>query len=206
MKTHALAAHAAGPYLVVHGLDETGRPKAGTFKKDQATLANSAAAMLRLKVLIVKTTEQAAVAAKLPSGKLYSNGKSFVPFVRRDLYAKLVALASGKTKAGSTTRPNASKVYATARKKDATKASERADNGGQKTNVSGAPADVLPRSWDEVKPGHLVLAQESAEDGWWEAIVTQREGDALTLRWRDFSKYPAFKRHISTVGLVNPST
>jgi len=31
------------------------------------------------------------VAKKLPKGRLYSNGRGFVPYVRRDLYAKLVA-------------------------------------------------------------------------------------------------------------------
>ena len=35
----------------------------------------------------------------------------------------------------------------------------------------------LPRSWDEIAPGHLVIAQESLDYGWWEAIVLDRKGD-----------------------------
>jgi hypothetical protein len=31
----------------------------------------------------------------------------------------------------------------------------------------------------------LVIAQESLEDGWYEAIVVERNGDMLNLRWRD---------------------
>jgi hypothetical protein len=40
----------------------------------------------------------------------------------------------------------------------------------------------LPRSWDEIGPGHLVIAQESLEYGWWEAIVLDRKGDSFTLQ------------------------
>jgi hypothetical protein len=31
----------------------------------------------------------------------------------------------------------------------------------------------LPVSWDEIGPGHLVIAHESLEYGWWEAIVVE---------------------------------
>jgi hypothetical protein len=33
-------------------------------------------------------------------------------------------------------------------------------------------ATGLPRTWDDIAPGHLVIAQEALEYGWWEAIVT----------------------------------
>jgi hypothetical protein len=202
MKTHALAAHAAGPYLVVHGLDESGRPKAGTFKKEQASLANKAAALLRLKVLILKTTEQAAMAAKLPAGRLYSNGKSFVPFVRRDLYAQLSSLA-----ASGRARPVKSRARSTVRatkRLDAAKSAKPKGAAGDETANTTEAEGGFPGSWQEIRPGHLVLAQESVEDGWWEAIVTDREGDALTLRWRDYPRYAPFKKNVATVALVNP--
>src|SRR5262249_46613237 len=35
--------------------------------------------------------------------------------------------------------------------------------------------------WNEIALGHLVIAQESAKDGWWEAIVIDRKVDTLTL-------------------------
>ena len=56
-------------------------------------------------------------------------------------------------------------------------------------------ATGLPRAWDEIAPGHLVIAQEALEYGWWEAIVIERNGDMLTLRFRDFPKLPKFSRH-----------
>jgi hypothetical protein len=55
----------------------------------------------------------------------------------------------------------------------------------------------LPRTWDEVGPGHLVIAQESLDHGWWEAIVPDRKDDVFTLRFRDFPNLPRFVRHRS---------
>ena len=40
----------------------------------------------------------------------------------------------------------------------------------------------LPRTWDEIAPGHLVIARETFECGWWEAVVIERSGDLLTLK------------------------
>jgi hypothetical protein len=50
----------------------------------------------------------------------------------------------------------------------------------------------LPRSWDEIAAGHLVIAQESLDYGWWEAIVIDRKGDTFTLRYRDYPHLPKF--------------
>jgi hypothetical protein len=43
------------------------------------------------------------------------------------------------------------------------------------------------------------------EDGWWEAIVTGRDGDMLTLKWRDYPKYKRFPRHRLSVALLSPN-
>jgi hypothetical protein len=63
-------------------------------------------------------------------------------------------------------------------------------------------ASRLPRTWDEVAPGDLVLAHETMEVGWWEAIVLARDGDLLTLRFRDYPKYAKFVRHRSEIALI----
>ena len=65
-------------------------------------------------------------------------------------------------------------------------------------------ATGLPRTWDEIAPGHLVIAQEALEYGWWEAIVLARNGDMLTLRFRDYPKLPKFARHRTAVALMSP--
>ncbi|MBN8959248.1 MAG: hypothetical protein J0H17_22255 [Rhizobiales bacterium] len=201
MKTHALAVSGSGPHLIVHDM-ENGRPKAGTFKKEQATLANSAAALMRLKVLVIKTAEQAAVAAKLPAGRLYSNGKGFVPFVRRDLYDQLSGLMPSGRRQMVRGCPGRSTVRATTRK-DAAKSAEPKPKEGDSVDT-GEVKGGFPANWEVIRPGHLVLAQESIADGWWEAIVTEREGDTLTLKWRDYPRYAPFKASVAAVALVNP--
>lgn len=64
-------------------------------------------------------------------------------------------------------------------------------------------ATGLPQTWDEIGPGHLVIAQEALEYGWWEAIVLARNNDMLTLRFRDFPKLPKFARHRAAVALIS---
>jgi hypothetical protein len=56
------------------------------------------------------------------------------------------------------------------------------------TLVGGEPGQIsnfLPSSREELAPGHLVIAQASIADGWWEAVVTRRDGNTLCLKWRD---------------------
>ena len=70
-------------------------------------------------------------------------------------------------------------------------------------NPDPAPKE-LPRSWDEIEPGHVVIARETLECGWWEAVVVERSGDMVTLRYRDYPQYPNMVRHRSVVALISP--
>lgn len=73
--------------------------------------------------------------------------------------------------------------------------------------VGGDPGQIstaFPKSWDEITAGHLVIAHESPDDGWWDAIVVGIDGDMLTLRWRDAPSLPKFVRHRFSVALVKP--
>ena len=60
----------------------------------------------------------------------------------------------------------------------------------------------LARTFDEIVPGHVVVAQETLEHGWWEATVLARTGDLFTLRFRNFPDLPRFVRHRSAVALI----
>jgi hypothetical protein len=64
-------------------------------------------------------------------------------------------------------------------------------------------AQELPRSWDEVAPGHVVIARETLECGWWEAVVVERNGDLVILRYRDYPQYSPLVRHRSVVALIS---
>jgi hypothetical protein len=107
---------------------------------------------------------------------LYSNGKGFVPNIRQSLYSQcIVALA----------------------------VEPQAAIGNHDEPPLPVTASGLPKTWDEIVPGHLVIAQEALEHGWWEAIVLDRQGDMLSLRFRDYPKLPKFARHRAAVALIS---
>jgi hypothetical protein len=78
---------------------------------------------------------------------------------------------------------------------------------GEAGRDPGEPiATDLPSSWDAVKPGHLVLSQDALVEGWWAAVVVDRTGDKVTLRWRDYPGWPKFTVRVAAVALLNPAT
>ena len=67
----------------------------------------------------------------------------------------------------------------------------------------GSPG--LPRNWDEIAPGHLVIANEGPGWGWYAAMVVKVDGDMLTLHWRDYPWQPDIVQHRSNVALIKPA-
>ena len=66
-------------------------------------------------------------------------------------------------------------------------------------------ADLVDELWSKITIGSLVIAPEDdREDGWWEAIVVDKRGNTLTLRWRDFPKLPLITRKLKDVALLHP--
>ena len=169
--------HAAATVpLIVLGYDDQHKPHGARFQSADVKLVTEAAKAMSLNVYEAANEDLAALAKKLPTGRLYSNGKGFVPNIRQDLYSAFIA--------------NLAQAPQAALAKD--------DESPLPQVASG-----LPRSWDEIAPGHLVIAQETLEYGWWEAIVLDRNGDMLSLRFRDYPKLPKFVRHRSAVALIS---
>ena len=56
-----------------------------------------------------------------------------------------------------------------------------------KAAQNSVPQGKLPRSWDSIDVGHIVLVDDSPEFGWWPCLVLKREDQVLTLRLRDYS-------------------
>jgi len=134
----------------------------------------------------------AEIGMKLPQGRLYASGKGFIPNIRRELVEKLEAvLATPGDESQKHKAPDQSVE----------------GNGNPETanirTISPITAG-LPRNWDEIQPGHVVIIHESPADGWWEALVLAREAEILSLRFRDYPRQPQFQRHISQVALINP--
>jgi hypothetical protein len=180
--------------LFVFGLDENGRPRGARFAEVKDEIVNAA---LNMKCWVVYPAPEEFVphGMKLPAGRLYASGRAFIPTIRRDLYDKLFA-TKGKDAA-----------FLRESEKEGEKPPRIAE--GQAVAAATAPeiacvSPGLPRSWEAIGVGHMVLIHESPEDGWWEAVVIQRENEVLTLRFRDYPRLPTVIRHISTVALVNP--
>jgi hypothetical protein len=168
--------------LVVFGMEDL-KPRAAFFKEAQADLVNRAAAAMNLRTFKATTEEQLAIAQKLPAGRLYANGKGFVPFVRRELYRKVIGAAGLSEPALDRQDP----------------ASGRTDPDAQ----TAVPALDPPTNWEAIGAGHVVLA--NADDGWAEAVVLARKGEVLTLCWRDYPQYKPFQCHASMVALFSPT-
>lgn len=170
--------------VILFGIDNSGKPKAARFGTKHAGLATKAASQLQLRVLPSNDPNVAQIAARLPVGRVHATGRMFVPFVRRDLYEKLLAA----------TPPAAGSQHQAAPPPSGT--------GGQAGGKpSGAPPN-LPRTWSEIGIGDLVVAFEDADEGWYEAIVAEANGDMLTLRWRDYPRQRHVVRHRNRLGLL----
>jgi hypothetical protein len=175
-KANAAASQSApSAPLIVLGYDENHKPQAARFPATDAELVAKAARLMDLKVYQATTEELAALAKKLPVGRLYGNGRGFVPTIRQSLYSQIIVELAVEPQAAV-----------------------------GKDQDEPPVATGLPRTWDEIAPGHLIIAQETLDYGWWEAIVIARDGDMLTLRFRDYPKLPKFFRHRNAIALMSP--
>lgn len=128
------------------------------------------------------------LAMQLPVGRVYARGKSFIPPIKQALYDQLKAtLVRCKEEHG---RSQA--------ERNAAKAAERESKA-----AAGTLPPAFPRTRAEIAPGHLVLAQESLPEGWWEAVVLERDNEVLTLQYRDYPKADQIKRTIWAVALLH---
>ncbi len=176
MKGHQKSANGATASVIVFGVDDHDKPRAAVFRGKTADAAQKAADQMKLRALAATTAEAETIAAKLPAGRIQPDGQGFVPYVRRDLYDQVVVIAGGLP----------------------TPQAAAADNQSPASNdpPPAKTAPGLPRTWDDIASGHVVIAH----------VVLDRKNDVLTLRWRDYPKYKPFTRHVSAVALLNSTT
>jgi hypothetical protein len=78
-------------------------------------------------------------------------------------------------------------------------------NGDDPPTSPDPTPQEIPGSWDEIGPGHVVIAKETSECGWWDAVVVERTGDLVTVRYRDYPDCPSMIRHRSAIALISPA-
>lgn len=165
--------------LVILGQDGSKKPHAARFETTQADAVRKAAALMGFRVGIPPDEDAEKLAAKLPAGKLFAAGRGLVPRVKAAVYEQLLE-----------------------------KLELQPEPSGASKDV-GAPNTTSDQPWRELKVGAVVIAPEkdAAEDGWWPAVVmsVSKDGEKLTLRWRDQPKQVPItvKRH--AVALLSQS-
>jgi hypothetical protein len=152
--------------FILFGIDKDKKPRAARFVEEELGLLAKAAEAMDLMMCEVTNGRKVELASKLPAGELNASGTTFVPFIRQDLYEKVVEAAGDDAKL-----------------------------------MDPPSADGVPLTFDDIRPGHVVVAHESPAYGWWEAIVFAKTGDTLTLRYRDYPRFPKFNRPRSAVAL-----
>ncbi|MCK1580659.1 hypothetical protein IVB03_13975 [Bradyrhizobium sp. 168] len=200
-KTGKTASAKVDPVYVL-GLDANGKPRGARFAELNDSIV-SAAMDMKCRVLIDQPETVSALGMKLPVGRVHGGGKIvklFVPNIRRELYDKILE-AAGPLADGE---PAAEIQIAPEQASENAQTKTETDTATEEVRCISPVTSGLPRSWEEIGVGHMVLAHESPDDGWWEAVVIQRDQEILTLRYRDAPKLPKFIRHINTVALVNP--
>jgi hypothetical protein len=176
--------------LFVFGIDDEGKPRGARFADFNDKIVQAAAEM-RLTSVCPASAAFTDIAMKLPAGRLYASGKAFVPPIRRDLVEKLEAVLA--------TPGDESKAH-----RAATAPAGEQEAEGAKVRTVSPISSGLPRSWDSIGVGHVVLGHAGPEDGWWECVVLKREDELLTLRLRDYPKQGTYLRHVTQVALINP--
>ena len=178
----------ANPMLqqFVFGL-ENGKPIGARFPSSEIRIFEIVKAKA-LEIHPAYNDEWAALGMQLPAGRIYARGKWFIPPIKQALFDQLqTTLAACKEQHE---RSQAERTAAAAAAQERRGSSPQLGTG-------------FPRTRNELSPGHLVLAQESLPEGWWEAVVVQRDGEVLTLRYRDYPKADQIKRTIWSVALLH---
>jgi hypothetical protein len=171
--------------LFVFGLNEDGKPRGARFPEFNEKVV-SAAGHMNLTSVHAASPAVAEIGMKLPVGRLYASGKAFVPPIRRDLLGKLKAALDAAGDESQVQQPTPAP-------------------SSEKAKAGGVVAAGLPRTWESIDVGQLVLVEDDDPGyGWWPCLVTKRENQVLTLRLRDYPDKGTYVRHIAQVGLLNP--
>ncbi len=163
---------------------------------------------MNLRVVQLADDEQRAFADLFTHGRVFSSGRAFVPYVRRELFPRLLELAGVQLDSDGTDQAPAAEDGPPA----ATQEPERGTLPRASTAAPPPPAPPgpfvghkLPRDRDEIGLGSIVLAHEGPDEGWWEAEVIGINGTVHSLRWRDYPTQPTILRRADELALLPPA-
>lgn len=191
------------PKLIVYGQDKAAKPRAAWFTAEDADSARKAAAQLELQVWEIVGPVGADMLKKIGRGRVAATGDNVTNKVPRPVYNEVVKLALLTDPKRQLLPKMSDTDKATAKKlktEELWEVERQIIDVANERRISRLPAD-----WNAIQKGSLVIANYLLDEGWWEAIVTDRIGDMLFIRWRDHPKIPPTVRHRSTVALISPN-
>ena len=164
--------------LVLYGLDDKAKPRAGLIDSAEAEAARALACSLTFQLMPISTAQRRVLAAELTPANLADKGYSAVPIIRRPLFTEIERAAQVEDSA------------------------QEPGPGREAPAPSGADEETT--LWDRIKVGQLVLAQEdNPKHGWWEAIVLNELGGGdVLLRYRDYPTQGKVVRHRDQLALL----
>lgn len=178
--------------LIMVGLDDKAKPHASWFALSDTAKVATAADLMDMAVIEVKTPDLVAIAAALPRGKLFDSGRAFVPFVKRETYEKLATYLDDDFIAATSARIEAA-------------APGGSGAAGYAKASKGETTTRLPEDWSKLAVGDRVLASDGPGDGWYEADIQEAlPDDKFRLRWRDWPELSDFTRSITDIALLHP--
>jgi hypothetical protein len=189
--------------LVVFGLDEDSKPRAARFLEKEVEAAVKAASQLGLHVWRVSIPTLPDVIARIPLGNAAAAGINITSKIPREVFEAVLQAAV----LDSVTRKETVPIIGE-QDRAAVKALKPAELSELERQILAVAHERqigrLPESWPAIKEGSVVLVHQNRDDGWWEGYVLKRQGNMLTMRWRDYPKQPPIVRHVSTVALMAP--
>lgn len=191
------------PKVIVFGLLDSQRPRAGWFSEGQAAAAEKAAKALGLDILPITGPVPPELGKQIRQGHTTAAGFDLIGRVPVEAYEALVRLALAQATAARCLPPITAEdrtIVSKLRPADVQEFERQVRAVAYERSLGRTPAN-----WQAIRKGTVVLAQDNLEDGWFEAIVDDRKGELLTLHWRDFPKQPPLMRHCSAVALLSPT-
>jgi hypothetical protein len=219
---------ATQPALIVFREKDDKSLEAGWFTEADAARAKADRSKPGLTTMENLSDRVRELAARLPAGRFEPDGKLLLGGTDRATINELLALRSdermaaakeGQAGAGAskpaqpaaakTTDPKAlPKGEAGGPARSPSSGSKGPGNGEEKVRPSPTSAELIDQLWSKITVGSVVIAPEAdrTENGWWEAVVTEKRGQVLTVRWRDFPRQRPVTRKISEVALAHPKS
>jgi hypothetical protein len=219
--------HTTQPALIVFRERDDKSFEAGWFTRAEAGRAKADRSKPGLTTLENLSDRVRDFAVHLPTGCFEPDGKLLLGRTDRATIDQLLALRAEDRKAGATegkggagpSKP-AQPVTATADPKapprgeraatapSSASGSKGSGNGQEKVRPSPTSAELIDQLWSKITVGSVVIAPEDEriENGWWEAVVIEKRGQMLTVRWRDFPKQRPATRKLTEVALAHPKS